>query len=592
MFLFLFALCSTASPLYNAILYQNTALLKSNKDPEDVYYWNTLARLNPDDDARYEDLSQRSTNAQKNQAQSLILSRSDPQKITEMYARATDPKVQAYLLLAMAKHGDCSILPVLTKALILSHPLRLPPQTEGALYGIGMLATQHPCNFSKEIDLITPMLHSFSTRRRIAAAFALSQLKPTWINPQTIWDATIREPNPNVRSMLVVAAKNTSPSKDTELKWFSDPDMSVRLAAIKAKPDSAYLVELLKDQELWVQLETIHVLGARGENLSRIIEAGATIDAEEKSILGNSRRFAQSLAAMEVSEDISALSDPKYPTEIRKKALRAITSTKTIKRFLKDKEPEIRAQAAKQYLSLHPENLDELMSLLENKHPEVVQAALEHIHRTKEGALEDSIWDLLENGDSVLVYPALQALSSFRPLRDTQEAKSILAPLFKEKSIPILLSVHKLAHLMSIETPLFPWPDDLEKHKYINIDTDYGRIQVELFVEEAPITCWQWIEQVRNPNYKPVITNGNSRYLHLSTLESIFDSGERNVLPVQKGSIVFSPAESKIWIAMNDHPNDLGSYLVLGNVSQGTDFLRQLRIQEHIQKISVVPVKP
>ena len=391
---------------------------------------------------------------------------------------------------------------------------------------------------------------------------------------------------------MIIAAKNTSPSGEIERKWFSDPDMRVRIAAIKTRPESEYLVELLKDQELWVQLETIYALGIRGENLSRIIDAGATIDAEEKSILSNSRRFAQSLAAMEVSENISALTNPKFPTEVRRKALKAIKNAKKIKGFLKDKEPEIRAQAAKQYLAMNPENLDELMSLLEHKYPEVVKAALDHIYKTKEGALEDSIWNLLDKGEASLLYPALRALSSFRPLRAPDEARAALEPLFEEKSIPILLSVHKLSRIMSINTPDFPWPDDLADYKYINMDTDYGRIQVELFVDEAPITCWQWIEQMREPKYKALITNGDSRYLQLSTLESIFDVGERNMQPVKQGSIVFSPTESQIWIAMDDHPEDLGRHLVLGKISQGTDILRQLRIQEQIQKIAIVPFSP
>lgn len=591
MFLFLLLLCGSASPLYNAILYQDTSLLDSNKNQESMYYWNTLAYLNPESEDRYEDLSTKSIEIQRKQAQALFLSQSDPQKILEMYSRTTNSQVQAYLLLAIAKHGDCSHLSQLHDALILSHPLRLPAQTESALYGIGFLAKQS-CDFSKEIDIITPMLHSFSTKRRKAAAFALSELKPKWRNPKAIWDATIREPNPKIRSRLVMAAKNTTPSEDLELKWFSDPDMSVRLAAIQTKPASVYLVELLKDQELWVQLETIRALGVRGEDLSRIIDAGATVDAEEQSILSNARRFSQSLVAMEVSEDVGAQTDPKYPTEIRKKALKKMKNPKKLKSFLKDKEPEIRAQAAKQYLTLHPENLDEIISLLENKYPDVVQAALEHIYATKEGALEDSIWNILEQGEPQLVYPALQALSSFRPLRDPQEAKKILDPLFEETNIAILLSVHKLANLMSIDTPSFPWPDDLHKNKYVNIDTDYGRIQVELFVDEAPITCWQWIEQIQDPTYKPVVTNGNSQYLELSTSNTIFDVGERNMLPVEKGSIVFSPVESRIWISMDEHPEDLGSFLVLGKINQGVALLRQLRIQEHIQKISIVPIQP
>ncbi len=591
MFLFLFSLLGMSSPLYNAILYQDISLLESNKNKEDIYYWNTLAHTNPESEARYEDLSKESIEIQKKQAQSLFLSSADPQKIIELYSRATDPQVQAYLLLSVAKHGDCSVLPKLHEALILSHPLRLPQQTESALYGLGLLA-QHPCDFSEEIDIITPMLHSFSTRRRKAAAFVLSMLQPKWNNPQAIWDATIREPNPAIRARLVMAAKNTTPTQDTELKWFSDPDMNVRLAAIQTKPDSDFLVEMLKDQELWVQLETIRALGVRGENLSNIIDAGATIDAEEKSILSNSRRFAQSLVAMEVSKETRDLTSSKYPTEIRKRALAKLTETQKIKKFLKDKEPEIRSQAARQYLTLHPENLDKLISLLENKSTEVVQAALEHIYKTKEGALEDSVWGILENGNPNLVYPALQALSSFTPLRDPQEANTILTPLFTNKDIPVLLSAYRLAHLMSIETPSFPWSDQLKENKNINIDTTYGRIQIELFIEEAPITCWQWTEQIQDPKYKPVIRNGDHRYLHLSTPQTLYDVGERNMRPVEKGSIVYSPKQSQIWISMGEHPEDLGSFVVLGKVHQGIDYLRQLRIQEHLQKISIAPNKP
>ena len=152
MFLFLFSLCSTASPLYNAILYQDISILESNKDKDNIYYWNTLAHLTPDNDNRYADLSKESIDVQKKQAQALFLSSADPQKIEEMYSRTTNTQVQAYLLLAMAKHGDCSVLPVLHKALILSHPLRFPHQTESALYGIGLLKKQHTCDFSKEID--------------------------------------------------------------------------------------------------------------------------------------------------------------------------------------------------------------------------------------------------------------------------------------------------------------------------------------------------------------------------------------------------------------------------------------------------------
>ena len=88
MFLFLFSLC-TASPLYNAILYKDISILESNKDQENIYYWNTLAYLSPENNARYEDLSKESIDVQKNQAKSLFLSDADPLKITEKENCAT-----------------------------------------------------------------------------------------------------------------------------------------------------------------------------------------------------------------------------------------------------------------------------------------------------------------------------------------------------------------------------------------------------------------------------------------------------------------------------------------------------------------------
>ena len=62
--------------------------------------------------------------------------------------------------------------------------------------------------------------------------------------------------------------------------------------------------------------------------------------------------------------------------------------------------------------------------------------------------------------------------------------------------------------------------------------------------------------------------------------------------PIEKGSILYSPKQSQIWISMGDHPKDLGSFLVLGKINQGIKFLRQIRIQEHIQKISIAANKP
>ena len=140
---------------------------------------------------------------------------------------------------------------------------------------------------------------------------------------------------------------------------------------------------------------------------------------------------------------------------------------------------------------------------------------------------------------------------------------------------------------MSIETLNFEWPSDLDEKKNLNIETNYGRLKVELFVQEAPITCWQWTAQAQQKSYKPIILGGNARYIEFSRHEPIFDIGERNMLPVERGSIVFDPKTSKIWLSMEEHPEDLGAFLVIGKVIQGQNILRQLRIQEQIKKISI-----
>ena len=589
MFIFLFSIFIQASPLYDALLYQDTTPLQEYNDLERSTYWIALANINPQDKRLYLDISSTSIKAQRLQAQSFLLAKPEIPYMLNLYSQSTDAQVQASLLLAIAKHGDCDVLPHLHDALLYSHPLRLPTQTESALYGIGILADAQQCDFTKEVDIIIPMLHSFSTKRRKAAAFALSIIQPDWSNPQIIWDATIQEPNPRVRAWLISAAKNTIPPESIELQWFSDPDINVRMEAIKTKPESPFVVELLKDQELWVQLETIRALGKRGEDLRRIIEAGASVDAEEKSIMTNSRRFAQSLIAIEVSANPSKTTASKYPTDIRTKSVSKIMDRKKIKTLLRDKEPEVRVQAARQHLKIHPENLDELMMLLENEHIEVIRVALEHIAKTKEAALEESIWSILQQDTPAIISPALQALSSFTPLKKKEEAASILTPLFDINNAHILLSLHRLAHLLSIDAPPFPWPENLANNTHVNIDTEYGRIQLELFVEEAPITCWQWITQIERINYRPTIINGNQRYIQLSLTESMVDIGERNVRSIVAGSIVFDPhSDSKqLWIAMEEHPEDIGSYVVLGQIHQGIEILRQLRIQERTKKISI-----
>ena len=591
MFAFLYSMNAFASPIWEAILYQDVTRLPSS--PSDNRYWHALANISPVSEQLYADTTAFPISIQEAQADALFLAESDPQKIREIYERSSSKEahLQAKLIGALAKHGDCSIMPILDSALSMAHPLRLPEQTEAALYGIGLLATQHQCDFSKEIGWILPMLQSFSTPRRKAAAFALSLLQPHWTDPEPIWKATIREPHPLIRSWLVRASTHTNPSEEITLHWYSDPDQRVRQQAMYAQPQSALLPEMLKDEELWVQLNAITALGRNGADLSRIIEAGANINAEEQSTISGNRRFAQTLVAIEASQKVqtSPLMAIERPTEVRRAATAKITDEKQLKKLLKDKEAPIRSTAAKNLISANPENLDLLLSLLENDFEDVVATTLYSIARNKDVALEESVWNLLTAAQDNSIFRILHTLIALETTKDKEDAEKILSALWEKKRQDILLPLHRLAQSLGVETPDIEWPEIQEIKRSFRIDTEYGELQAELFIEDAPILCAQWIEQIENQVHKQPFVSGNEQYLRIGLKQSLYDIGERNTRPVERGSLLFyrEQEEPEIWIALEEHPLDIGKYVVFGKIVDGEQILRQMRPQERIHKLSI-----
>jgi HEAT repeat protein len=594
MFLFICSFFIHASPLHDALLYQDVDILLQSNEQEDPQYWRVMANITPQTEHLYSDTSTQSITTQLAQTDALFLSSTDPVRILEVFLRSqeSDPEVQGRLLLALAKHGNCSILPYLSQALTISHPLRLPAQTKDALYGLGILATRESCDFSKEVDLLLPMLHSFSTERRKGAAFALSKIQPKWSDPTAIWKASIREPHPRVRSWLIQSTKNTKPTEELELKWFSDPDQGVRLQTIATHTQSPLLEELLKDNELWVLLETIRALGKRGDDLGQIIKAGANISAEEQSTISYSRKFAQALVAIEASQNLNPkpLLKTNRPTAVRSRAVGKLNKTKLLQKLMNDKEKAVRAKAAQQRIAQNPEDLDLLFSLLDHNQLEVVFAALYNITKNKEGALEESLWSLLSSPNSLLVRRTLEALSSLELLKSREEAEPILQPLFSDRSISILLPLHRIAYALKIEKEEMNWPVDLEEKRQVNITTEYGRMQAELFIEDAPLTCWQWIEQVLRGDHNQLVVDGDHRYLHFAIDQPLYDVGERNMRPIKRGSILYNPnqPDAEIWISMDDHPEDLGDFVVFGQILEGEELLRQLRPQERLKKIDII----
>ena len=590
MFAFLYSLTAFASPVWEAILYQDTTILPSEKQ-----HWQALANITPLSEQLYANISTSPVSEQEAQADALFIAAADPVKIREIYERSssTEPQLQAKLIHALAKNGDCSIMPILDSALRLSHPLRLPEQTEAALYGLGILADHQQCDFSKEIDWILPMLQSFSTPRRKAAAFALSVIQPQWENPEEIWKATIREPHPLIRSWLVRASTHSNPSEEMALHWFSDSDQKVRQQAIDAQPQSALLPELLKDEELWVQLHAITALGANGANLSRIIEAGANIDAEEQSMVSQNRRFAQSLVAIEASQQVhtSSLLSTERPTEIRRAAASKVKEERQLKKLLADKEASVRSAAARNLIKTNPENLDLLLSLLESDFPDVVSTTLYNIASEQEGALDESIWNLLPTAQDNNIARILHTLIALESTKEKEEAEILFSPLWEKKRLDILLPLHRLARSLRIDAPSFEWPETQNLKTSFRIETEYGELQADLFTEEAPIICWQWIEQLEQQIHKQPLIRGDAQYLTIELKQPLYDIGERNTRPVERGSLLFDPQEEEpaIWIAREDHPLDRGKYVVFGKIVDGEHILRQLRPQERIKKMMLLP---
>ena len=172
-----------------------------------------------------------------------------------------------------------------------------------------------------------------------------------------------------------------------------------------------------------------------------------------------------------------------------------------------------------------------------------------------------------------------------------EESKPLLQPIFQDTSLSILLPLHRISYSLGLDLEQISWPNELTQTKQLQINTEHGVLQFELFIDQAPVTCWQWTTQVLRGDHNQVMITGDYRYLHIPIDQPVYNIGERNALPVQKGSLLFDPTQfnAEVLIAMEDHPEDLGRFVVFGQLIDGEHLLRHLRPHEHITNMDIIP---
>ena len=217
-------------------------------------------------------------------------------------------------------------------------------------------------------------------------------------------------------------------------------------------------------------LKPFGLLDYEVKTLTRIIEAGATIDAEEESSIHNSRKFAHALVAIESSSQVNfdLLLQSNRPTAVRARAAAKLSDDNRLQELLKDKESTVRTEAAKRLLKNNPEDINILLSLLEHPKLEAAFAALESIIQTKEGAIEDTLWtQQLNSPNSLLVRRTLEALSVLELIKAPEEAEALLRPIFKDTSLSILLPLNRIVRSLGLNTEEISWPEDLKQKRQI-----------------------------------------------------------------------------------------------------------------------------
>ncbi|MEC7986592.1 MAG: hypothetical protein VX278_15605 [Myxococcota bacterium] len=561
-------------------------------------FWNAVVQASPASPLLYAPLRDSAVSIRLARAQALFLNQSDASEIQRLYDEENDPDIQATLLLALGKHGNCQHLPTLERALTESSPIRLPPRTKASLYALALLAEKNECDYQKSFDLIFPMINSFSTDRRKGASYALAefnQTMPSLEQKDLLHKATLREPNPSIRANLVAASKYTNPTASLQKEWFSDTAREVRMAAMEHYPNNPLVVQLLKDNDLAVQQKAIETLGKTGGNLQRLIDSGANIDAEQKARISNSRLFSQSLHALQYStiSDLSPYWKTDRPTAVRRIAVSKVKDSNRLREIIdNDTEPEVQIAATKRLLSLNPENLTLLSELLEHPKINVQRETMYFLQAHPEGALEQQLWSLLESNNTLIAEGALGCLSRLELDIAPEEAQRYIENIAGMKGFNTLLPLRRISNQLQREAPPIPWPKDIERIQQATLQTERGDLHMELYPQLSPLAVWSFADLVENGEYDnlPLLVEDGFLTLGPSHPFNIFT--ERNFKPVRKGSIILDtdPIRPRLRISLRDQPLRKGDFIVIGQIVDGLAFLDNIRSEERSKQVKIYRV--
>lgn len=582
--------------LHEAALYQEAHRIeKQLTNPTSLRAWNVIGNFQKTPSLLYQDLINHSFEVREARANAVYVSNSNPQKIQMLFQQESDPRIQAILLKALGKNGDCSHMPIMENALSESSPIRLPPRTKAALDALAHLAQREDCSYQTAINLIIPMLSSFSKQRREGAARALSLIKPSQLSPvqkNLLYEATQREPNPSIRANLIRAVAQTNPTNELQFNWFSDPATPVRIAAIETYPNNPLVLELLKDNELPVQLKAIEILGKKGEHLNKLISSGATIDVEQKARIGNTRQFAQAIHALKHSKniDLNPYLNPERPTIIRRIATSKLEDLDQLQKLRnEDSEPEVQMAATKRMLELNPEDLKLLSELLNHPKRHVQHQTLYHLQENPEGALEQQLWQLLQSNNTLTIQNTLACLSLLELSLSKEEALPYVEPLQKSTNLNTLIPLHKILRQLNIEHKPIEWPKNIENIRQATIKTKRGDLHIELFPQYAPLSVWNFADLVENGDYdnKPFFLEDD--FLSIGPKEPLNIVPERNIVPIKKGTIVLrkNPIHSQLFISLKEAPFLSGDYTVIGQITDGINLLRNIRSEERSDQVII-----
>ena len=551
-------------------------------------------------------------------AEALLLTPRSSKLTAKLLESEKSPAVRATLLLALAKHGKQYDIKVL-----LSHikpkPLHLdllqnPKETAAALHGLGMMLAIHKDKeqikntvFSGQSDIIQ-QLNSPHTTVRQAAAFVLSLLQPRDSDSKKqLQKKSVELPSPNARSWLIKAIQD--PNSEVIKKWYQDPSPQVRRAAIQLHPMQPYLSESTQDRTTLVRLTAIEKLASQGVVLSSFIEQGATIDEQQKYRANLENQFIEAVYAIRYllpqSIDPTPFLRSDRPTLIRTAAIRHIEDQdKLLELATKDLEVDVKKAAAKELLT-RENKLFYLERLLKTNDPILQTIALSTLYQTPYVALEDQIWDILQNTTNIHVeIAALQALATIEKKGLSRKNKTFIEKNIRKwdstnshaiyKSVKIIRNGRNLAPVkFSLDENWQPLDKTLVS---AIIKTKYGNIIVELWPHIAPTTVSNFAKLTEEGYYNGqkfhrviadfVAQTGESRYEHPGW--TIKD--ELSAKQFQKGTLGMALFDrdtggSQFFITLSPQPHLVGEYPAFGKVVQGLHILDQIKPHDIIEKI-------